>query len=118
MKQLALAASALVALAGTAFAHAHLQRAAPPVGGTVRKAPERVELWFSERLEPSLSRLEVQDASGQRVDKNDAHAAPDDARHLVASVPSLAPGKYKVVWRAVSVDSHVTEGDFTFTIAP
>jgi methionine-rich copper-binding protein CopC len=118
MRRLVIAAALLAALAGTALAHAQLQRAAPPVGATVRKAPDRVELWFSERLEPSLCRIEVRDAAGRRIDKNDAHAAPDDSRHLVATVGPLAPGQYKVAWRAVSVDTHVTEGDFTFTLAP
>jgi len=28
----------------------------------------------------------------------------------------LKPGKYKVVWRAVSVDTHATNGDFKFEV--
>jgi len=30
----------------------------------------------------------------------------------------LKPGKYKVVWRVTSVDTHVTHGDFTFDVSP
>jgi methionine-rich copper-binding protein CopC len=29
----------------------------------------------------------------------------------------LSPGIYKVSWRVVSVDTHATDGTFTFTIA-
>jgi methionine-rich copper-binding protein CopC len=35
---------------------------------------------------------------------------------LTVSLPELKPGKYKVVWRAVSVDTHVTTGNFTFEL--
>jgi len=34
------------------------------------------------------------------------------------AVPPLAPGRYRVKWHVLSVDTHVTEGDFTFTVAP
>jgi copper resistance protein C len=37
---------------------------------------------------------------------------------LEVSVPALAPGRYRVVWRVLSLDTHVTEGDFTFDVAP
>jgi methionine-rich copper-binding protein CopC len=37
---------------------------------------------------------------------------------LHVPLTKLAPGIYKVVWRVVSVDSHVTDGDFKFTVAP
>jgi methionine-rich copper-binding protein CopC len=34
------------------------------------------------------------------------------------SVPPLAAGTYKVLWRVLSVDGHLTEGEFTFQVAP
>jgi methionine-rich copper-binding protein CopC len=34
------------------------------------------------------------------------------------SVPPLVPGHYRVVWRVLSVDTHVSEGDFAFDVAP
>jgi len=44
---------------------------------------------------------------------------PNDSTRLVAAVPSaLAPGVYKVSWRVVSVDTHSTEGDYTFEVKP
>jgi methionine-rich copper-binding protein CopC len=30
----------------------------------------------------------------------------------------LPPGTYKVMWRVLSVDTHRTQGDFTFRIGP
>ena len=37
---------------------------------------------------------------------------------LRVTLAPLAPGTYRVVWRVLSVDTHVTEGDFTFTVVP
>ena len=112
-----LAAAALM-LAGTAFAHAMLDRASPTVGARVAAAPARVELWFSEALEPAFSSVRVLDASGRQVDRRDTAFDTSEPGHVSVSTPPLAAGRYRVVWRAVSVDTHTTSGDYTFDIAP
>ena len=75
-----------------------------------------MKIWFTERLEPALSNIQVFDASGQRVDKRDVQADKSNAALLTVSLPALKPGKYKVVWRVVSVDTHVTTGNFEFEV--
>jgi copper resistance protein C len=107
----------LLMLAATqAGAHAFLDRAEPRVGGTVRTAPAQVTLWFTERLEPAYSRVKVVNAAGEQVDKADGTVASSDLRMLRASLKPLGPGTYRVIWRVLSVDTHVTEGDFTFRV--
>ncbi len=101
-----------------AAAHAFLDHAVPPVGSTVHESPQGIRLWFTEPLEPAFSRVQVVDASGKEIDKGDSHVDESNASMLAVSVPALAPGKYRVKWRVVSVDTHVTEGDFTFEIGP
>ena len=78
--------------------------------------PAQVKIWFTERLEPALSKIEVFDSSGQQVDKRNVQADKSDAILLSVSLRPLQPGKYKVVWRVVSVDTHVTTGDFSFEV--
>ena len=102
----------------TAHAHAFLDHAAPAVGSTVRAPPPQVRLWFSQPVEPAFSTVRVVDRSDKRVDRGDAKVDADDPSVLQVSVPTLAPGRYRVVWRVLSVDTHVTEGDFTFDVAP
>jgi methionine-rich copper-binding protein CopC len=102
--------------AAPATAHAFLDHADPRVGSTVSQAPGSVRLWFTETLEPAFSRVHVLDASGKEVDANDAHVDGSDATLLTVTLPALAPGTYRVQWRVVSVDTHVTEGDYTFEI--
>ena len=110
----------VVACVASPLAHAHvfLDHAAPAVGSTVRAPPAQIKLWFTQALEPAFSTVRVVDRSNQRVDRGDARVDAADATVLQVSVPTLAPGRYRVVWRVLSVDTHVTEGDFTFDVAP
>ena len=105
-------------LAPAAHAHAYLRHAVPAVGSTLTVAPTEVECFFTEALEPSFSTLEVQDAGGKRVDAGDKHLAPQDAKEMIVGLRKLGPGAYTVIWHAVSVDTHHTQGRFTFTVAP
>ena len=100
-----------------AHAHAFLDRSEPRVGATVSAAPGELKLWFTQEIEPAFSTVKVLDAKGKRVDKADARVDLADRAVLRVSLEALGPGVYTVVWRVVSVDTHVTEGDFTFQVA-
>ena len=101
-----------------AGAHAFLDHAAPAVGSVIHGSPAQVRLWFTQELEPAFSTIQVQDRDGRRVDKQDKRVDHANPVLMQVSLPQLAPGKYRVVWRALSVDTHVTEGDFTFDVVP
>jgi methionine-rich copper-binding protein CopC len=102
--------------AGAAWGHAFLERADPRAGSTVKSPPSQVRVWFSEALEPAFSTLEVVSQAGDRVDRGPANV--DSASPALLQVPlkPLGPGTYRVKWRVLSVDTHVTEGDFTFRV--
>jgi len=97
-------------------AHAFLQRAEPSVGSTVQTSPNEVRIRFTENIEPAFSSIQVFDASGKEVDKRDVHLDRSDHAMLHVSLPQLGSGTYKVVWRVVSVDTHVTNGNFIFRV--
>lgn len=105
-------------LAGTARldAHAFLQQAEPGVGSTVQSSPNEVKIRFTEKIEPAGSKIQVFAESGKEVDKGDVHPARSDPALLIVSLPKLGTGTYKVVWRVISIDTHVAEGTFTFRI--
>jgi methionine-rich copper-binding protein CopC len=109
----------LIVVAGTARveAHAFLKNAKPGVGSTIQTSPNEVRIRFTENIEPAFSSIQVFDASGKEVDKRDVHVDRADRAMLHVSVPRLGAGSYKVVWRVVSVDTHVTNGNFTFRIS-
>jgi methionine-rich copper-binding protein CopC len=111
-----MAGAALLLLAAiSAYAHALLDRAEPRVGSVVRQAPHEVALTFTQNLEGSFSTLEVTDAAGQRVDEGTPAIQGNVMRVPVKTLP---PGVYRVKWHVLSVDTHQTEGSFTFEVRP
>ena len=115
-KKLGLVLFLLLETVLAAWAHAFVDHAEPAVGSQIHGAPGQAKIWFTEKLEPALSKIQVFDISGLEVDKRDVKIDQSNPALLTVSLPELKPGKYKVVWRAVSVDTHVTTGNFTFEL--
>jgi copper resistance protein C len=111
---LALAACALTAT--VAAGHAVLQRAEPRVESKLKRAPDEVKLYFTERLESAYSSLRVLNDQGVQVDRRDSRVDRANPALLRATLPPLPPGTYKVLWRVLSIDADVTEGAFMFQI--
>jgi methionine-rich copper-binding protein CopC len=105
--------------AGTAAqAHAHLDHANPAVGSTVAPAPREVVLWFSEKLEPAFSTVEVRDGKGAAVQAGKSRVDPNQRTQMRVPLKHLAPGTYKVFWKVLSVDTHRSQGSFSFSVGP
>lgn len=111
-----LPSAAIVCLATPAFGHAFLQHANPGAGTTfpAARAPQRVVLSFSEKLEPAFSGATVTDGSGRDV----AAAPVAVSGSAIVVLVRPRPGNYRVIWHAVSVDTHRTEGAYSFTVKP
>jgi copper resistance protein C len=105
----------LMTLAGVpaARAHAFLDHASPLVGSTVPSAPHEVVLTFTQNLEPAFSTVTVTDGSGADVGQGKAQVSGNTMR---IGLKAQAPGTYRVHWHALSVDTHTTEGTFTFHV--
>jgi methionine-rich copper-binding protein CopC len=109
---------ALVLVATQAFAHAQLEKAAPPVGGTVASASE-IRLEFSEGVEPKFSKVTLTGPGGAATPLGAARTEPGNQAVLIVPISKpLSAGVYKVHWQAVSVDTHHTQGSFEFTVKP
>jgi methionine-rich copper-binding protein CopC len=107
----------IVTAPALSFAHAFPIRSEPRVGWTITNSPSKVTIWFDSELEPVFSTIEVYNSAKQRVDKNDSRVSGSDNSVLEVGLPSLPAGRYQVYWKVLAKDTHVTEGDFTFTIA-
>ena len=103
----------LLLATGEAIAHATLDHAEPRVGNTVAAMPQEVTLWFTQKLEPAFSTITVTDAAGQRVDAGKTRVSGDT---MAISLRKIGSGTYRVNWRVLSVDTHTTDGNFTFTV--
>lgn len=96
-----------------ASAHAFLDHAEPRVGNTVATAPREVTLWFTQKLEPAFSTITVTNTAGQRVDAGKTRVS---GNQMSVSLRSGGAGTYRVNWRVLSVDTHTTDGNFTFRV--
>jgi methionine-rich copper-binding protein CopC len=116
MKNFSIVLTALAALTrsnAAALAHAMLDNAVPAVGSTVASAPKEVVLNFTSNLEPKFSSIEVKSASGGIMQAGKASAKGSQMR---VGLKALPPGTYTVNWRVLSVDTHRTQGNFTFRV--
>jgi copper resistance protein C len=96
-----------------AHAHAMLDHASPAVGSATASAPREVSLTFTQNLESAFSSVQVTDASGARVDQGKPQISGNTMR---VGLKSLPQGTYRVHWQVLSVDTHKTEGSFTFSV--
>jgi methionine-rich copper-binding protein CopC len=96
-----------------ARAHAFLDHASPLVGSTAQTAPHEVALFYTQNLEAAFSTVEVTDASGARVDQGKPQISGSTMR---IGLKPIGPGSYRVRWHVLSVDTHTTEGSFTFHV--
>jgi copper resistance protein C len=109
---LAIAVAAVLS-AATALAHGTLLSSIPANGATV-STPKSLSLTFTAELRLVTVRLVGADIDeALAVDKD---AAP--AKTFEVPLPAtVAPGTYKVNWRAAGDDGHIMSGSFAFTVA-
>lgn len=113
--RLLIACAAFACSATPAFAHAFLQHANPGAGAALPAPPSRIALTFTEKLEPVFSGVTVRDSSGHGVE---AGPVTIGGNAMVVPLRPLTAGVYRVTWHVVSVDTHRTEGAYSFTVKP
>lgn len=105
--------AALILPAG-AFAHARLITEHPDFRQRVGTAPTQVVLRFDQGVDAFANSIVVYDAKG-RIESGTARNG-GDARVVVVPLGHLRRGAYTVRWHAVSSDSHVVSGVYTFGV--
>ena len=100
------------------WAHAYLVKSVPAQRATLYRAPAKIQLWFNERLEPRYSSFTVRAANGESVESIKSQVDGVDTKLIAATIEALPPGRYLVKFRVLSVDGHVVEDQFPFTIKP
>jgi copper resistance protein C len=113
MRAFIIVVSLLAFGAPAAQAHAYLDHANPAVGSTVSTAPTELTLSFTQNLEPAFTSVQVTGPNGAQVEEGKAQISGSTMR---VGIKAVGPGTYHVHWHAVSVDTHTTQGDFTFTV--
>src|SRR5690606_20805618 len=87
-----------------ALAHGYIVRSTPPDRAVLTRAPNQVQIWFSEGIERRFSSIAVFDQTGKQVDSGDGRVDERNAAKLVVSLPTeLPPGAYLVKLRPVFI---------------
>ncbi len=100
---------------GTADAHAVLVGSSPAEDEVLEETPDTVVLRFSEPVELLDDSLQLFDAAGDPLDAGPVDQSDGDDT-IVLHVTAELEGSIVVSWRAVSLDSHVISGAYTFAV--
>jgi len=108
----------LTSIVGVAAASAHSfpEQESPSAGAALSEPPAQVTIKYDAPIEKLFASLEVFNSAGH----NEAIGKPEvspDGWQLSVPVNKLPPGEYTVQWRVVCVDTHHTQGSYSFTVA-
>lgn len=98
------------------WAHAYLIKSVPAQRAVLFRAPVKIQLWFNERLEPRYSSLMLTTAEGKLVEIDKAEVGAEDPKQLAVSIKPLPAGRYVIKYRVLSVDGHIVQDQFLFTV--
>lgn len=101
--------------ASSVFAHAHLKSQSPAADSTV-SAPAELRLVFSEGVEATFTKVTLSKDGNNVPVKSLATEGSDKKTLVVTPQAPLTAGAYKVEWHAVSVDTHKSEGAYSFKV--
>ncbi|WP_155971727.1 CopD family protein [Paenibacillus sp. Soil522] len=104
----------LLAMPTLASAHANLERSSPLQNEELKESPSEIRIKFTEEIDPKLSQITLEDENGKSIE---GRLSAEEKFWLIFKVPKLVTGVYKVKWQVLSVDTHVTEGSFRFSVA-
>lgn len=97
--------------------HLALSRAEPRINDTVTTSPAAIKLWFTESVQAAAVSVRLTGPQDHAIALS-AVAVDTAAKSpaIVKVTEALAPGTYKVAWRALAGDGHPGTGFFVFAI--
>ncbi len=98
-------------------AHGLLMESTPKAEETAPPGIAALDLRFNVRIEPGLSTLRVVGPMGLQVPLAPRPPSSGGPDRLGSALPPLEPGTYRVHWRILTKDGHVTHGQFSFRVA-
>lgn len=94
-------------------AHAYIYQSSPLSNAVLDSSPSEIKLTFTEKIDTKLSSITLENSAGKEVKGT---LSNDGDQTLIFTVPKLEEGVYKVRWQVLSLDTHVTDGSFQFSI--
>ena len=120
IRKTVLLAPALLAIVmsnpAVAEAHSFPEIQTPAAGQTLTASPSDIVIKYDAPIEKLFAKMEVIGPDGHNVVQS-GPVVSNDGYTLSVKLPPLKPGTYLVKWGVVCVDTHHTEGSYTFTVA-
>ena len=113
---ISLAMLSLLFQVNSVLAHATLVKSDPPRRASLSSSPKQIQLWFNEKIEGSYASVTVLDSNKKSITENNPEVVLDDPKSVVLNIPQMEPGRYTVQYRVMSVDGHVIESSFDFSV--
>lgn len=99
-----------------ASAHAYLVKSVPAQRAVLLRPPAQIQLWFSEPLEAKYSTFHLLNESGKSLEVSALEVGGAEPKRMTANLRALPAGRYTIKYRVLSVDGHIVQDQFTFTI--
>ncbi len=98
------------------MAHATLVKSDPPRRASLSESPKSVQLWFNEEIEQNYASIIIRDSDNNLIKHDKPDSVPDDLTSVVLEIPEIGPGRYTVEYSVLSVDGHVVESSYGFSV--
>lgn len=98
-----------------AMAHAIVIASDPAPGATLPGPDVTIALRYNSRIDAARSRIDLKAPDGRVIPLLLLDAEQDT---LKGRIGGLVAGSYAILWKALSVDGHLTRGTIIFFVAP
>ena len=95
--------------------HFELIRSTPAANTTVKMAPTRLQLWFTQVPAAAVSTVTLSQ-DGKHIAVGKTTIVKDDKSMYAEPAKPLTAGTYTIHWRGAGDDGHVQQGDIVFTV--
>lgn len=111
--KLVLVVFGLVSFASAAFSHSKVNTTTPENEAVLQQAPPAIDMTFENKIRLTKVTLQIE---GQDLIDIDLDSYEDFENIFSFPNASQNSGQYKVDWRGLSIDGHVMQGEFSFTV--
>ncbi len=104
----------LMLSASLAWGHASAKKTIPENDAVLSESPTELAVDFGAPAKLLSLTVAAESMDPIKIDISNATAVDG---WVNVGIEPLLPGTYKVSWRAMGLDGHITAGEFTFTVS-
>ena len=103
-----------IAAASVTLAHMGVTKTEPEDGAILDKAPEAVQVWYTQEPDAAVSKVSMSGPNGEVA--LFVHPGKDKSLMGMVQDKDLADGEYVVKWQTSGDGGHIQKGEYKFTL--